>query len=42
MLKIAAMMNKAMQSSDVYDEDDNTQMIDFNTSSKLQNLKAAR
>lgn len=35
MLKIAQMMNKAMQSSDVLDEDDTTQMMDFNTSSKL-------
>ena len=43
MLKIATMMNKAMQSSDGFDEDDsNTQMMDFNTTSKLHNLKQAR
>ena len=43
MLKVASMMYKAMQSSEVYEEDDtNTQMMDFNTSSKLHNLKAAR
>ena len=43
MLKIATMMNKAMKSTEVYDDDDtNTQMMDFNTSSKLHNLKAAR
>ena len=43
MLKISSMMYKAMQSSEVYEEDDsNTQMMDFNTSSKLHNLKAAR
>jgi hypothetical protein len=35
MLKIAQMMYKAMQSSDVIDDDDNIQMIDFNTSAKL-------
>ena len=35
MLKIAQMMTKAMQSSDVIDDDDNVQMMDFNTSSKL-------
>jgi len=35
-------MTKAMQSSDMIDDDDNIQMMDFNTSSKLQNLKAAR
>ena len=29
------MMTKAMQSSDVIDDDDNVQMMDFNTSSKL-------
>ena len=43
MLKIATMMNKAMKSSEMYDDDEtNTQMMDFNTSSKLHNLKAAR
>jgi len=42
MLKIATMMNSAMKSSESIDDDDNTQMMDFNTSSKLQNLKAAR
>jgi hypothetical protein len=43
MLKIASMMYKAMQSSENFDDDDsNTQMMDFNTSSKLHNLKAAR
>lgn len=36
-------MYAAQKSSDVYeDEDNNTQMLDFNTSSKLHNLKAAR
>ena len=35
-------MTKAMQSSDMIDDDDNIQMMDFNTSSKLQNLKASR
>ena len=36
-------MNKAMKSTEVYDDDENnTQMMDFNTSSKLHNLKAAR
>lgn len=43
MLKIATMMYKAMQSTEQYDDDEtNTQMMDFNTSSKLHNLKAAR
>jgi len=43
MLKIAEMMNKAQKSADIYDDDDtNTQMMDFNTSSKLHNLNAAR
>ena len=43
MLKMAQMMNKAIQSSIViYDDETNTQMMDFNTSSKLHNLKAAR
>jgi len=43
MLKIAQMMYKAMQSSEVIDDDEsNTQMMDFNTSSKLHNLRAAR
>merc|ERR1711907_65898 len=37
------MMYKAMKSTDTYDDDEqNTQMMDFNTSSKLHNLKAAR
>jgi clusterin-associated protein 1 len=37
------MMYKAMQSTETYDEDEqNTAMMDFNTSSKLHNLKAAR
>lgn len=36
-------MYKAMQSSEVIDDDEsNTQMMDFNTSSKLHNLRAAR
>eukprot|EP00353_Schmidingerella_taraikaensis_P007075 CAMPEP_0185577540 /NCGR_PEP_ID=MMETSP0434-20130131/10413_1 /TAXON_ID=626734 ORGANISM="Favella taraikaensis, Strain Fe Narragansett Bay" /NCGR_SAMPLE_ID=MMETSP0434 /ASSEMBLY_ACC=CAM_ASM_000379 /LENGTH=205 /DNA_ID=CAMNT_0028195139 /DNA_START=335 /DNA_END=955 /DNA_ORIENTATION=- len=36
-------MYKAMKSTEVYDDDEmNTQMMDFNTSSKLHNLKAAR
>lgn len=43
MLKIATMMYKAMQSTENLDEDDtNTQMMDFNTTAKLHNLKAAR
>jgi clusterin-associated protein 1 len=42
MLKIATMMNSAMQSSETIDDDENTQMMDFNTTSKLHNLKAAR
>lgn len=46
MLKIAQMMYKAMQSSSGVDEDEggqgNTQLMDFNMSSKLHNLKAAR
>ena len=42
MLKIATMMNSAMQSSENIDDDENTQMMDFNTTSKLHNLKAAR
>ena len=43
MLKIAQMMYKAMKSTEIYDDDEmNTQMMDFNTSSKLHNLKAAR
>lgn len=42
MLKVASMMYKAMQSTENVDDDDNTQMMDFNTSSKLHNLKAAR
>ena len=35
MLKIAQMMTKAMQNSDNIDDDDNIQMMDFNTSAKL-------
>ena len=36
-------MYKAMKSTEAYDEDEtNVQMMDFNTSSKLHNLKAAR
>lgn len=42
MLKIAQMMYKAMQSTCDIDDDDSTTMLDFNTTSKLQNLKAAR
>lgn len=43
MLKVAQMMFKAMQSTEAYEEDDqNCAMMDFNTSSKLHNLKAAR
>ena len=43
MLKIATMMYKAHQSTENIDDDDtNVQMMDFNTSSKLHNLKAAR
>ena len=43
MLKVATMMYKAMKSTDIYEDDEgNTQMMDFNTSSKLHNLKAAR
>ena len=43
MLKVAQMMYKAMQSTETYDEDEqNCAMMDFNTSSKLHNLKAAR
>ena len=43
MLKIATMMSKAQKTTEVYDDDDtNTQMMDFNTSSKLHNLNAAR
>jgi clusterin-associated protein 1 len=43
MLKVATMMYKAMKSTDIYDDEEgNTQMMDFNTSSKLHNLKAAR
>ncbi len=41
MLKIATMMDKAMKSS-TYDEDDGGQLLDFNMTSKLHNLKAAR
>lgn len=41
---MASMMYKAMQSTESYEDevDQNTQMLDFNTSSKLHNLKAAR
>lgn len=47
MLKIATMMNKAMQSSESVFEDDemggnSTQMMDLNMSSKVHTLKAAR
>lgn len=44
MLKIAQMMYKAMQSSsNVMEEDENSgTLMDFNMSSKLHNLKAAR
>ena len=51
MLKIAQMMYKAMQSSNGTEEDDGgagsgigggSQLMDFNMSSKLHNLKAAR
>lgn len=35
MLKIAEMMYKAVQSSNTIDDDDNTTMMDFNTSAKL-------
>lgn len=51
MLKIAQMMWKAMQSSsNINDEDEpsmgvagtSNQLLDFNMSSKLHNLKAAR
>ncbi len=40
MLKIATMMHKAMRTSNV--EDDDAAILDFNLSSKLNNLKAAR
>ena len=44
MLKIAEMMNKAMKSSEslVEEEVESGGMMDFNVSSKLHNLKAAR
>ena len=43
MLKIAQMMYKAMQSSQQTEEDENAgALMDFNMSSKLHNLKAAR
>ena len=46
LLKIATMMYKAMQSSENMLEDEDmggtTSMMDFNMSSKLHNLKAAR
>ena len=45
LLKIATMMNKAMKSSENImeeDESSNNALMDFNQSSKLHNLKAAR
>ena len=45
LLKIASMMNKAMISSkDIVEDEDagGSSMMDFNVSSKLHNLKAAR
>jgi hypothetical protein len=45
LLKIATMMNKAMKFSDnIMDEDESSSnaLMDFNQSSKLHNLKAAR
>jgi clusterin-associated protein 1 len=46
LIKVATMMYKAMQSSDSFLEDEDmgstTSMMDFNMSSKLHNLKAAR
>jgi len=44
LLKIATMMYKAMQSSDAMMDDmgEGSTMMDFNMSSKLHNLKAAR
>ena len=45
LLKVATMMYKAMQSSEnIQDEEDmgSQSMMDFNMSSKLHNLKAAR
>jgi hypothetical protein len=43
MLKIATMMNKAMQSSDAVEDDEaGMQSMDFNMNSKLHNLKAAQ
>lgn len=46
LLKIATMMYKAMQSSENLLEEDemggSSSMMDFNMSSKLHNLKAAR
>ena len=46
LLKVATMMNKAMQSSEGMMAEDEvgggTSMMDFNMSSKLHNLKAAR
>lgn len=44
MLKIAQMMYKAMQSSNATtaEEEEAASLLDFNLSSKLHNLKAAR
>jgi len=46
LLKVATMMYKAMQSSENFMEEEDVgtggQMMDFNQSSKLHNLKAAR
>jgi len=43
MLKVGTMMYKAMKVQEIFDDDEaNTTMMDFNTSSKLHNLKAAR
>jgi len=41
MLKVATMMQKAMKVSST-DDEDSSQMLDFNLSSKMNNLKAAR
>lgn len=42
MLKIAMMLNKAMKVSRVDDDNDTSNLIDFNLDSKLSNLKAAK
>lgn len=45
LLKVATMMYKAMQSSENIQEEEESgasSMMDFNMSSKLHNLKAAR